>query len=263
MEANNIIFRCSSLGHLMSNDRSGKDIGDTVKTHLVDVYVSYQYKRKEFIDGKFLEKGNEREEDSITLISLTNKKFYKKNDIRLSNEFITGECDVFIGEDIREAEETIDVKTSWSAHTFFRSKNAKLNKLYKWQGVGYMWLTGAKKHTVSYSLVNGTAEAINDEKRYASYKYGIDYDNSLEYIERCKQIEINHIFDIESFKSENPFFQFHNDVNKWDFDIPREDRVFSVVIERNQADIDELIERIKLCREWMQDNLFNVSGCTK
>lgn len=69
MKANNILFRCSSLGYLMVNDRSGKGMGESAKTHLVDCFVSYKYKRREEIEGKFLDKGDKREEDSITLLS--------------------------------------------------------------------------------------------------------------------------------------------------------------------------------------------------
>lgn len=112
-----------------------------------------------------MEKGNACEEDSITALSRVTKILFKKNDIRLSNEFVTGEPDLFLGESIYNAERTDDTKTSWSAHTFFRAKNSELDKAYYWQGMAYMWLTGAKVHYVDFCLVNGTVEAILSEKR--------------------------------------------------------------------------------------------------
>jgi len=259
MKASDIRFRCSGLGKIVSGEREGKELSKTVKTNLIDIYTSAVYGRREEINSKFLEKGNKREEDAITMLSLFNKRFYKKNDIRLTNDYITGECDLFIGESIEKAEETHDIKCSWSLHTFNRSKFGELNSDYKWQGVGYMWLTGAEKHTVNYCLVNGTADAINDEKRRLAYRLGcIDADiEPPTYVEKCKQIEINHIFDLQAFMMENPYFQFHTPPSEWSFDIPINKRIHQFVVERDESEIESLRLRIIKVMDWMQNNLFN------
>lgn len=290
--ANDIYFRCSSNGHLMADGdgvtakqlelinefesrpkltdkqkdeynrliekRDNPALPDGVIIHLVDIFASAKYGRREEITSKFLEKGHACEEDNITLLSRVNKLIYKKNNVRLTNEYVTGEPDLFIGEDITNATETIDTKTSWSLHTFLRSKHAKLKSIYYWQGVGYMWLTGALKHTVSYGLVNGTDTAINDEKRKLAWNYGPDADVYPEYVEKCKQIEINHIFDMDLFKSHYPFFQLHNDMSAWNYDIPKEERVHSFSFERKEADILKLKNRIIECRKYMNKNLFKI-----
>lgn len=254
-DINTLLFRCSSLGYLMPGEREKPgQIQKTTQTHLIDCFVSWMYSRREEITGKTLEKGNSREEDSITLLSLVNKRFYKKNSIRLFNEFITGEWDLSFGEPI---EETIDTKTSWSAHTFFRAKNNKLESNYEWQGHGYMMLTGAKKHTVAYCLVNGTPQAINDEKRKLAWKYGADPETNPEYVKKCKQIEINHIFDLFSFKEENPNFDFHNDLSEWKYDIAMSERVFTFTFERDEQKIEQIKNRVIECREWIKNNLIS------
>lgn len=261
MNANDIKFRCSSLGYIMPGIREKEgQLADGVITHLVDLFVSAQYGRKEESKGKFLDKGNDREEDSITLLSRLTKKFYKKNTERLENDFISGECDVFEGEEIRKATHTIDTKTSWSANTFFRAKQKDLEKNYYWQGMGYMALTGAKKHTIAYCLVNGTERAISDEKRRLAYSMGVIDTTSKSYtayVEKCKQIEINHIFCLEEFIAEYPWFDFDNDINAWRFDIPMKDRLFTFEIERNENEIQKIYDRIQQCRKWINDNLFN------
>ena len=231
-------------------------LSESCKTHLIDVFISSHYNRREFIDNKFLDKGNEREQDSITLLSRAKKLMLKKNDTRLSNGFITGEVDVYLGNSITEATEVFDTKTSWSAFTFFRAQN-KLNPMYYWQGMGYMALTGAKKHTVVYCLVNSTAQTIDDEKRKLAYRMNLlDPSTSQEYLDRCKQIEINHIFDINPFVKENPYYDFANDLEKWEFDIPMTERVFCYEVERDDVAIQKLYDRIIECRKWMNDNLF-------
>lgn len=257
MKANSILFRCSSLGKIKAGAREKEGvIAPGVTTHLVDLYVSAVHGRREEAEGRILEKGNLREEDSLTLLSRVQKKFYRKNDIRLSNEFITGECDIFIGESIENADETIDTKTSWSANTFFRAKNKPLDEDYEEQGHGYMWLTGAKKHTVAYCLVNGTAQAIMDEKRRAAWKFGPDADKDPAYVKKCKQIEINHIFDLQAFIQENPWFEFHNNVAEWRWDIPMEERLHLFVFERDEKAIERIKNRVTDCRKWMDANLF-------
>jgi hypothetical protein len=263
MNVDDIRIRCSSLGYIMTEPRSKKEtISDTCKTHLVDVFVSANYGRREDKYGKYIEKGNQREEDSITLLSRVNRVYYRKNKERLEDEFISGEPDIFIGESIRTAEEIYDTKTSWSAHTFFRQSIKDLPDEYKWQGVGYMRLTGARRHTVAFCLVNGTVQAIEDEKRKLSYQMGVFDKSGAEvpeaYLERCRQIEINHIFDLQEFMSESPFYQLDNDPSCWRWDIPKEKRVRCFAIERLEDEISAVEDRVKECRKWINENLKNL-----
>lgn len=252
--ADQILFRASSSGYLMTDARSKSEtLSETTKTHLVDVFVSAKYNRHEEIHGKFLEKGNEREEDSCTLLSRILKRKFVTNTMGLKNEFIKGTPDIFIGEAINKADEIIDLKTSWSAHTFFRAKNSELNKMYKWQLICYMALSGASKCTLAYCLVNGTAKLIEDEKRRLSYQLL----SEEKYISECKQIEINHIFDLQHFRSENPGFVFHNELSEWKYDMDYKERFHSISFERDDEEIKKLYSRIAEARIWMNQNLFN------
>ena len=257
--ADEILFRSSSTGYLMTDPRSKTEtLSETTKTHLIDVFVSEKYGRREEIQGKALDKGNECEEDGITLLSRVNKKFYKKNEDHLSNEFIKGTPDTYEGKAIFQADVIIDTKLSWSAHTFFRAQK-ELNKLYEWQVLSYMWLTGAKEAYVAYCLVNGTAAAIDDEKRRLGWKMGvIDPGSNPEYIDKCKQIEINHIFDLELFVEHNPNYDLYNNYLDWKYDIPIEERVFKFHVMRDNEKIEKLRQRIIDCREWMNKELFKV-----
>lgn len=258
MTANEIKFRCSSLGYIMTEPQKKSELlSETCKTHLIDVFVSAKYGRREELTSKFLDKGNECEEDSVTLLSRVTKHLYKKNSERLTNNWISGEPDLYKGESIRNAEETTDTKTSWSAHTFFRVQKDALNKMYYWQGQGYMALTGAKRHTVSYCLVNGTPQAITDEKKRLAYKMNlIDPTMSPEYLAKAQQIERNHIFDMALFLKHNEWFELDSVLAEWDFDIPKEDRVFSLSFERDDLEIARIYQRVEDCRLWIAANLW-------
>lgn len=256
MNANEIVFRASSMDSLMTNGRGKTEVlGETAKKELVKVYAMVKYGRVEEITSKYLTKGNEREEDAITLVSRYTKKFFKKNTTRLSNSFLSGEVDIYLGESVEKADEIFDTKCSWSLQTFLNAKGDD----YKEQMVSYMALTGAKKATVAFCLVNSTEQAINDEKRKVGYLPGMldaAGNSSLEFIERCKQIEINHIFDIEAFKKEYPWFEFANEVENWKWDIPMDERVKLFEFPRIESEITALYERVKECRAFMNSNLF-------
>ena len=264
--ANEVLLRASSWGKLVTNDKKGTGLGAQCKQELVKIYAQHFYGRREEITSKYLEKGNEREEDSITLLSRVTKTMYKKNTVRLKNEFVSGEPDLYLGKSINEAEETNDTKSSWSFITFLLAKAKceaeEVFKGYYWQGQTYMWLTGAKKHTVSYCLVNATHKILSDELRKLAWKLNvIDINNPPEeFIKKAQQIERNHIFDRKHFEMENPGYDFYTPQKDWflnDFDIPFENRLAQVSFERNEKDIEFMIGRTLQCRSWINQNLIN------
>jgi hypothetical protein len=233
--ADQIKFRCSSLGHLMTEPRSKSEaISETTKTHLIDVYVSEVYGRKTEIFNKYISKGNQVEEDSITLFSRVNKEFFTKNEKHLSNDYIKGTPDLFQGASIDNADKIIDIKSSWDIFTYFRTRGKDMNKLYYWQLMGYMALTGAQSATLAYCLVDTPDTLLNDEKRKLHWKMGLIDDNHPDFIEACEEID---------------------KLGKYD-DIPLKDRVYTIHVERNESDINRIYQRVMEAREWMNNNLF-------
>lgn len=238
-----IIIRCSALDDIMTNDRSGKAMGETAKKKFAELYIQQVYGREKTVRSKYLEKGTEREQDAITLLTRFNQKKYRKNTERLTNDFITGEWDVETDDEI------IDTKCSWDLFTF-REAN---EKDYKWQRVGYMWLKNVQRGSTAFCLVNGTAKHIMDEKRKASYDFGLDPEADPKFIERCQLIERNHIFDMGEFQKENPGFDFHSDLSEWKWDIPYKERVKMFSIERDLSDIEAVKSRIIEGRKYLAE----------
>jgi len=233
--ADTIKFRCSSLGHLMTESRSKSEpISETTKTHLVDVYVSEVYGRHTDIFNKYISKGNAVEDDSITLFSRVNKEFFTKNEKHLSNDYIKGTPDLYRGSSIETATEIIDIKSSWDIFTYFRTRSKDMNKLYYWQLMGYMALTGAETATLAYCLVDTPDTLVNDEKRKLHWKMGLIDDQNPDFIEACEKID---------------------KLSKYD-DIPLKDKVYTINFERNETDINRIYQRVMEAREWMNKNLF-------
>jgi len=236
MNANEILFRCSSLGYIMTEPRSKSELlSESCKTHLVDKFVSVKYNRATDIQNKYITKGLAVEEDSITLYSRWSKTFFKKNEENIKNEFISGTPDLFTGVAIYDADLIIDVKSSWDIFTFFRTTQDKLNKMYYWQLQGYMALTGAKTARLVYCLVNTPEPLIYDEKNKLKWKMGvINPDTDDDYNAACDELDRAMRYD----------------------DIPMDERVNEITIERNEDDIQKLYDKIPVCRNWMNQYMF-------
>lgn len=262
IDVNEILFRCSSLGHLMVEPKSKSEaLSETTKTHLVDVFVSAKYNRHREIHAKQLDKGNEVEEDSITVLSRVTKKFFKKNEEHLSNEFIKGTPDLYEGESIHKADVIRDTKSSWDAYSFFRSKNKDLEKNYYWQGQGYMWLTNAKHCSIDYVLNNTPWGLIESEIRKLSYNYP---DNETPAWAEAIAIS-NHVYDEKTFREYLDFRgiseskEHVSTVIKGFVEIPLKERHFNFEFERSDSDLERLKARIIQAREYMKDDLFKIS----
>ena len=230
----NILFRCSKLGAIMTDPKSkGETLSETCKTYLREVYINRKYGRYKDFTSDAIKKGLETEEAALTLFSIQKMRQFNKNEKHLRNDYIMGTPDSYEGETIENATKIIDIKSAWDLFTFHDAKHEKVNKGYYWQMQGYMWLTGAKVATLVYCLINTPDTLIQDQKRRLGWNMGlIDNEASQEYMDACEKIDRNSIFD----------------------DIPNSERIFEIDIERNEADIERLIERIELCRKYLIEN---------
>ena len=228
MNANDILFRCSALGHLMTEPKSKSEkISETTKKHLCDIYVSRVWGKSKETFTKFTNKGLMVEEDSLTLFSRHQRKFFTKNEVTLANPYIMGTPDVITSDMV------IDIKSSWDAFTFIKTR-FDLNKMYYWQLQGYMWLAQKEKAMLAYCLINTPDVIVQGEKRKLAWQSGIIDDSDADFQKALEEVERNHNFD----------------------NLTLSDRVHIVEIERNEQDIERLINRIKDARLWMQENLF-------
>lgn len=186
--------RCSALGKLMSPARSkSQTLSETAKTMLVEWYKEQLYNRRKEIQSKYLTKGNECEDASIEYINQLNKTNYQKNEQFYNSDYIHGTPDIVTDETI------IDIKNSWDFMTFPLFSKELPNKDYLWQVQGYMMLTGRRKGSVIYTLMDLSDEQIEQEYRRtggkgvvpdsfkANYKYG-----GIEDTLRVKRFDFEH-----------------------------------------------------------------------
>jgi hypothetical protein len=187
---NSFRVRASSLGQIMTDPRSiaphllteeieaimrkkvRTDEDKLVLQHCYDLSLSagaitfldtvakeYVYDYHEVITGKYMEKGLVVEDESIALYNRVHFTNYVKNTERRTNEWLTGECDIYTGTKI------IDIKSSWSLSTFPAIAASGLDKDYEWQLRAYMMLWDVDEGEIAYCMVSTPEELIRYEQR--------------------------------------------------------------------------------------------------
>jgi hypothetical protein len=230
MNWNETLIRASSVGYLMTEpvtkaDKEAGVLSKTAQKHLIEVYIAEKYGRKRDIQTKQMKKGIEAEQDSIDLLSMYLKLPFSKNEERFKNDFITGLPDIINGDTI------IDIKSSYDIWTFLGNIPDKLDNLYYWQMQSYMWLTGTKKATIAYCLVNTPESIIQQEKYYLLKKMDVISEESPEFIKEAMKIEFNMTFD----------------------DISINERILTFNVNRSEDDILRIENKVLKARTFLQE----------
>ena len=124
-------------------------------THLTQYAKEMLYGYYKQISSKEMDKGIQCEQDSIDLYNRVHFTRHKKHVGRVSNEILSGECDILV-----PGEWTKDVKTSWNLDTFPVLSSDCHDATYEWQGRAYMHLYDTKRHKVAFCLVDTPDDLI-------------------------------------------------------------------------------------------------------
>lgn len=215
-----MIFRCSSLGKLLTSPRTkGELLSETAKSYVQDYFKEKELGIAKEFWSRYTDKGLQMEDEAIEFASqVLGWDFVVKNTERYNNDWITGEPDV-ITKDL-----LADIKCSWDGSTFPLFDSELKNKDYFWQLQGYMWLTGLERAELVYCLMNTPHEIVEDEVRRAHWKAAL-IDESLELREA---VQSQHNFD----------------------HIPNNLRVKRFIIEKDEEAIDKIKKKVELAREY-------------
>lgn len=245
-----------TLGSLIKKRDAKPELSQTVKNYLSDIHKAVFFGREYDIEGKYLDKGIQAEEKSITLYSEVSKRYFEKNREWYKNEYISGTPDNVQGGVIR------DIKTSWTFNSFPLHDTEVKNKGYYWQLQGYMELTGCKEAELLYCLVDTPFNLIEDELRRHDWKNNITdvggevRPDMVDYVKRLIQ---NHIYTYDGLKefchqSTNIKIEWFDDFTE----IPAKYRVKRFTLEYDKEAISSLYEQIKLCREYLNGMTINM-----
>lgn len=239
-----------TYGELLSKKNQKPELSASVKNYLADIHKEVFFGRDKELTNKYLSKGIQVEEKSITLYSdvcnklfLKNKKFYK-------NDFIQGTPD-------NTQDKIRDIKSSWDFSTFPLHADETPTKDYEWQLQGYMELTGLKEAELIYCLVDTPHKIVEDEIRRMDWKHNLlDINGEVRAETRDLVVEIvsNLIYTKQGLED---FCQQSAVINKdWftDFEeIPQELRIKVFHFEHQKEMISALYEQIGRCRAHLND----------
>jgi hypothetical protein len=183
------------------------------------------------MDIDYLNKGKIQEPDGIKLLNDVDGQTYLKYEgERISNEFLSGKPDIFVGKEIYAAEKITDLKNIWDYPGFLRKIHAAITPANDLQIKGYMDITGAKEGEVANVLTNMPETIVNDYRRRLFYKMGVATDEAPEYKEAEQEMLRSFYFDI----------------------IPKHQRVFKLKVEPlSDFDRQKIYDKVKICREWL------------
>ena len=130
-----------------------KSLSVGAMTEIEKLAKQFVYGYDESISSKYLDKGIQVEDKSIALYNSVFFESHAKNTERKTNDWITGECDIYTPSKV------IDIKSPWSLATFPATAKAGADKMYEWQGRGYMMLWDVPSFEIAYCLVS-TPDAL-------------------------------------------------------------------------------------------------------
>lgn len=162
-------IRSSSLSKIMTTPKiKGELLSVGAKTYITKLAKEFVYGYEEIISSKYMDKGILLEDASIDLYNRVMFTNHVKNTERKTNEWITGECDIYTESKI------IDIKTSWSLATFPCVSTDGISDDYEWQLRAYMMLWNVDMAEIAYCMVSTPDELIKYEQEELHYVDNID-----------------------------------------------------------------------------------------
>jgi hypothetical protein len=209
-------------------------LSQTAKSYLAKVYAEVKYGKRsmqQLKGNKYTEKGKLVEEDGIDLVCLLDRRMLRKNDVRVENEWLTGEPDLFVGESIYKADYIIDIKCPYDISSFLDNLGGPLNPEYYFQLQGYMALCNCPEGEVSYCLVSAPVDMVQEELRKAFYRLGCVTEEDERYQREKREIVNNMTFE----------------------EIPPEHRRLKFPVQRDEAVIDKIYQKVEQCRQYLKE----------
>lgn len=176
MEMYKLKARCSGLADLMAKPKSGSGISATAKSAVRKIVKFDLFGYQDFEGNKYTDKGIALEEQAIKLSGRKRGLPLKKNTERRENDWITGECDIYVP----SRKLIIDTKCPWDigSHPFFADEAEEKAKKagYDIQMQGYMWLWDCNEAQIDFVLLPTPYDQLSS------------YDDPNRYIDLVEQI---------------------------------------------------------------------------
>ena len=237
-----------ALQHKLNESKKFK-LSDSSKKELNKIVQYEKSGRSNILYAKYLDKGIAKEKEARDLISDILGMNLVKDSERRTNQWVSGERDVYHDELL------IEIKSAWSFESFNNILLEKENELYLRQNDSYMDLWGIKEGLICHVLVDTPNSLVDDEIRRLSYKEDImtiEGDIREEAIDLVKTTVSNQIY---TRKGLEEYCQLSSTIYiEWfdDFvEIPINERIHMIPNPFDKIRIEQRNECIKLARKYM------------
>lgn len=222
---------------LLQKDENSKQVvlGESAISYLLEEYAWVTAEKcsitKE-LEIEQIQKGRLGEKEGRELLSYVDDYYYEKNEERLYNDFLSGEPDTWRGESVHNAEECPDIKVIWDYPGFLKKIVKPIEPEYDMQLKGYGILTGAKKLFRAATCVTTPEEVRNSVKMRLFYKRAYLTEEDPAFLKEWAILERSMIME----------------------GIPHRQRVHKLYVHpATKSEIDAIRERVKCCREWLNN----------
>lgn len=204
--------------------RDNPELPQGSKTYCKQWLKETRFKRRAEIRSKFIDKGNECEEDGFTLMAIVlGLGMVYKNEQFFEDEHICGTPDLILSDQV------IDNKCSWNLDSFPMYESEVPEPDYWYQLQGYMALTGMQRATLAYTLVDAPVWMVERELEWSDNKFNVV--NNMVFTQKT--------------------FEYFGIEDKGFVPIPNKDRVKTFNIERMDSVITDIRTRVELCRNYI------------
>lgn len=201
--------------------RDNPELPKGAKTYCQKWIKKQAFGADEFWKSKVIDKGLAVEETAIKLIGQVYGIDVFKNEEFFINDWCHGEPDMLTFDTVR------DNKSSWDLLTYPMFEEDIPKKEYWWQLQGYMWLTGLKKASLDYTLIDTPMPLVLLDLKKLYFQSG-----------GCAED-----WTPERYESMYPHYRFDN--------VPLEMRVKSFEFTFEEWVPEQIIYRVELCREYI------------
>ena len=195
------------LGRLYAKREKSKEVvlSDTCIEYLMEVYAWETEKMipvsKESMEILSISKGRKQEEQARVLLNFVDDVEYKVHKERISNEYLSGEIDFYLGNSVLDAYNVTDAKNAWDYPGYLKKINNGLENGQQDQIRGYGAITGASMLYIANCLVDCTEENIDKVRWRVLEKFGAATVETPEFVEEWKKWERSMRFDhIDPYK---------------------------------------------------------------
>lgn len=169
-------IRASAVSDIMASPKKPRLISAGAETYCQKWLKEQLYGMRIDHSNKYTERGINLEDQSIELLSTYLDTPLKKNEEFFEGDYITGTPDLLTDDRV------IDIKTSWSFETHPLFSEVIPSKGYMYQIQAYMHLTGLKKGSVCYMLLDNPElehyyDGIGQALRMKRFDF--EYDESI------------------------------------------------------------------------------------